>query len=104
MLNLKISPYDTGAEKGGKLILGGKWWEVGRLLAVSLIKMVERLEKFQVFDFSGLRFFFCCCSLLNPREKREENTGYYNSVLVRFLISNKFQLSYYSIVSFYCFY
>ena len=69
-----ISPYETGAENGGKLIFDGKWWGVGRLLAVSLINMVELLEKFQVSDFSDLGgfFCFCCYSLLNPREKMKK--------------------------------
>jgi hypothetical protein len=38
-------------------MLDEKWWEVGRILAVSLIKMAERLEKFQVSDFSAVRVF-----------------------------------------------
>jgi len=74
-------------------------------LAVSLIKMVERLEKFQVFDFSGLVFFFpLLLYVIKPRGEEEENARYYSSVLVRFLISNNFQLTYYSIDSLYCFY
>jgi hypothetical protein len=71
-------------------MLDEKWWEVGRLLAVSLIKMAERLEKVQVAHFSAVRVF-----VIKPKGEKEENT----QQLLRFLMSNKFQLNSYTIVS-----
>ena len=69
-------PLRNRGIKRGKLILDGKWWQVGRLLAVSLINMVERLEKFQVLDFSCLVVFFSpLLVVIKPKGEMEEGTG-----------------------------